>query len=164
MSRVKCDGGHLPLLAIDECLRMAGATRGDVDHIASIYGHFPERFVTRATHAKELERRLSRALRALTGRSKNTQFSISSLLKERRDRGEAEPGDMSKSFRYREFLSETGFSADARVHFVTGEAEVDKPLAVEGTGHCLQETNAPLTILHQLVVGRQDARDPPLHR
>jgi carbamoyltransferase len=118
MSRVKCDGGHLPLLAIDQCLRMAGATRGDVDHIASIYGHFPERFVTRATHAKELERRLSRALRALTGRSKDTQFSISSLLKERRDRGEAEPGDMSKSFRYREFLSETGFSADARVHFV----------------------------------------------
>lgn len=118
MSRVKCDGGRLPLLAIDECLRMVGATRGDVDHIASIYGHFPERFVTRATHAKELERRLSRALRALTGRSKDTQFSVSSLLKERRDRGEAEPRDLSKSFRYREFLSETGFRTDAQVHFV----------------------------------------------
>ena len=53
---------------------------------------------------------------------------------------------------------------DARVLFVAGEAEVDEPLAVEGAGHRLQEPDAPLTVLHQLVVGRQDARDPPLHR
>ena len=53
---------------------------------------------------------------------------------------------------------------DARELFVAGEAEVDEPLAVEGAGHRLQEPDAPLTVLHQLVVGRQDARYPPLHR
>ena len=53
---------------------------------------------------------------------------------------------------------------DARVLFVAGEAEVDEPLAVEGAGHRLQDPDAPLTVLHQFVVGRQDARDPPLHR
>ena len=53
---------------------------------------------------------------------------------------------------------------DARQLFVAGEAEVDEPLAVEGAGHRLQNPDAPLTVLHQLVVGRQDARNPPLHR
>ncbi len=48
--------------------------------------------------------------------------------------------------------------------FVAGEAEVDEPLAVEGAGHRLQNPDAPLAVLDQLVVGRQDARDPPLHR
>ena len=41
---------------------------------------------------------------------------------------------------------------------------MDEPLAVEGAGHRLQEADASLTVLHQLVVGRQDVRDPPLHR
>src|ERR1035437_9740155 len=59
------------------------------------------------------------------------------------------------------FADERG---DARELFVAGEAEVDEPLAVEGAGHRLQEPDAPLTVLHQLVVGRQDARYPPLHR
>ena len=62
------------------------------------------------------------------------------------------------SFRYR---TERGI--DARPDFlVAGEAEVDEPLAVEGAGHLLQDADAPLTVLHQLVVGRQDARDPAL--
>ena len=47
---------------------------------------------------------------------------------------------------------------------VAGEAELDEPLAVEGAGHRLQNLDAPLAVLDQLVVGRQDARDPPLHR
>jgi hypothetical protein len=45
------------------------------------------------------------------------------------------------------------------VVFVAGEAEVDEPLAVEGAGHRLQNLDAPLAVLDQLVVGRQDARD-----
>ena len=48
---------------------------------------------------------------------------------------------------------------DAGVVFVAGEAEVDEPLAVEGAGHRLQNLDAPLAVLDQLVVGRQDARD-----
>ncbi len=45
---------------------------------------------------------------------------------------------------------------------MAGEAEVDEPLAVEGAGHLLQDADAPLTVLHQLVVGRQDTRDSAL--
>jgi len=118
LSRIKCDGGHLPLLAIDACLRMAGATRKDVDHIASIYGHFPERFIKRPTRAKELERRLSRAMRSLTGRAKDTQFSAGSLLKSLRERGADGAARFEDYFRRVEFLSELGFRADARLHFV----------------------------------------------
>ena len=59
--------------------------------------------------------------------------------------------------------------AERRIHqfnfLVAGEAEVDEPLAVEGAGHRLQEPDAPLTVLHQLVVGRQYCPDTalPIH-
>ena len=43
--------------------------------------------------------------------------------------------------------------------FVTGEAKMDEPLAVEGAGHRLQDLDAPLAVLDEVVVGRQDARD-----
>src|SRR5205809_3570371 len=49
---------------------------------------------------------------------------------------------------------------DAGDFFVAGEAEVGEPLAIQGAGHLLQDADALLTVLHQLVVGRQDARDP----
>jgi hypothetical protein len=42
---------------------------------------------------------------------------------------------------------------------VAGEAEVDIPLAVEGAGHRLQNLDAPLAVLDEFVVGRQNARD-----
>ena len=42
---------------------------------------------------------------------------------------------------------------------MAGEAEVDEPLAVEGAGHRLQNLDAPLAVLDEFVVGRQDARD-----
>jgi hypothetical protein len=45
---------------------------------------------------------------------------------------------------------------------MAGEAEVDEPLAVESAGHRLQNLDAPLAVLDQLVVGRQDARDAAL--
>ena len=45
---------------------------------------------------------------------------------------------------------------------MAGEAEVDEPLAVEGAGHLLQDPDAPLIVLDQIVIGRQDARYPPL--
>jgi hypothetical protein len=50
------------------------------------------------------------------------------------------------------------------VVFVAGEAEVDEPLAVEGAGDSLQNFDAPLAVLDQFVVGRQDARDVLLDR
>src|SRR5438105_1138082 len=37
---------------------------------------------------------------------------------------------------------------------MAGEAEVDEPLAVEGSGHFFQNLDAPLIILDQFVVSR----------
>ena len=51
---------------------------------------------------------------------------------------------------------------DERNFFVSGEAEVDEPLAVERAGHLFQNLDAPLVVFDQIVVGRQDARDPAL--
>ena len=53
---------------------------------------------------------------------------------------------------------------DERDFFVSGEAEVDEPLAVERAGHLFQNLDAPLVVFDQIVVGRQDARDPALDR
>ena len=39
------------------------------------------------------------------------------------------------------------------------EAEVDEPLAVEPKGHLLQDLDAPLAVLDQVVVGGEDAGD-----
>lgn len=118
ISRIKCDGGHLPRLAIDACLAQAGLARTDVDHIASIHGHFADRYVSRGTVVKDLERRLSRLWKEVSGKGTETHVSLNSLLKMARDdaafagRG---PGDF---FREREFLAGEGFRVDARVHFV----------------------------------------------
>ena len=43
-----------------------------------------------------------------------------------------------------------------------GEAEVDEPLAVEPAGHLLQDLDAPLAVLDQVVVGGEDAGDAAL--
>jgi hypothetical protein len=59
-------------------------------------------------------------------------------------------------------LAEGG--GDAGVVFVAGEAEVHEPLAVKGAGHSLQNLDAPLAVLDEFVVGRQDARDALLDR
>ena len=45
---------------------------------------------------------------------------------------------------------------------MAGEAEVDEPLAVEPAGHFLQDSDAPLTVLDQVVVGGEDAGDAAL--
>ena len=113
LSRIKCDGGRLPQGAIDHVLSAAGATRRDVDVIATIYGHFPERYFRRETAAKELERRLVRAARSLAGKAKATNFSSSNLLKHLRAHG----GAFEEHFRRARFLEGEGFRPDAAVHF-----------------------------------------------
>ena len=40
---------------------------------------------------------------------------------------------------------------------------MDEPLAVEGAGHRLQNPDAPLAVLDQLVVGRQDFGNATLY-
>jgi carbamoyltransferase len=113
LTRVKGDGGRLPQLAIDRVLAMAGATRRDVDRIATIYGHFPERYFRRETLAKELERRLSRVVKRLRGKPSLTQFSSSDLLKHLRARG----GSFEQHFRRQAFLQGEGFRPEAKVQF-----------------------------------------------
>ncbi len=113
LSRIKCDGGHLPSLAIDAVLSAAGASRRDVDAIASIYGHFPEAYFRRETASKEIERRISRTMKRLRGEENRTQFSSSNLLKHLRAQG----GGFESHFRRGAFLDAEGFRPDTRVQF-----------------------------------------------
>jgi carbamoyltransferase len=116
ISRIKCDGGHLPNLAIDACLAMAGARRADVDHIAITYNHVPEAYCRRPALAKELERRLSRAWKELQGKRSNTQYFLNEVLRHIRDR---DPQAKFHDFwREAKFLREEGYRADCQVHFV----------------------------------------------
>ncbi len=118
ISRIKCDGGHLPNLAIDACLAQAALKRSDVDHIASIYGHFPDRYIRRGSMTKDLERRLSRMWKNMRGAGTETQFYSNNLLKKLRDDPALRGRKFEEYFRTGEFLASEGFRADAQVHFV----------------------------------------------
>ena len=122
ISRVKCDGGHLPNLAIDACLKMARASRHDVDHIATLYGHFPEQYFRRAGAAKEFERRLSRLWKNTLGAGIETQFFANNLLKQLRDQPELSTKNFDDFFRRDSFLAREGFRADTRIHFAEHHA------------------------------------------
>ncbi len=117
ISRLKCDGGHLPNLAIDACLKMAGLARGDIDHIATNYGHFPERYLKRASLAKNIERSLSRLWKDLSGTGSETQVSANSILKQLRDDAALRGRRFEDFFRTKQFLAGEGFRAGTQVHF-----------------------------------------------
>ena len=114
ISRIKCDGGHLPGLAIDACLAQAGLARRDVEHIASIYGHFADRHIRRASAAKDFERRLSRLWKNMTGAGRETQFYANNLLKQLRDNPDLAGRHFEDYFRTSEFLSSEGFRPDTK--------------------------------------------------
>jgi carbamoyltransferase len=116
LSRIKTDGNRLPELAIDAVLTMAGATRHDVDHMAMTYNHVPERYCRRTTLRKEVERRLSRVARKLTGRRKQTQYFLNEVLHHIRD---VEPDkQFDDFFRRSVFLEGEGFRPETQIHFV----------------------------------------------
>jgi carbamoyltransferase len=116
LSRIKTDGNRLPELAIDAVLKMAGATRRDVDCIAMTYTHVPERYCRRTTLRKEVERRLSRVAKKLTGRRKQTQYFLNEVLRHIRD---VEPDKrFDDFFRRSVFLEGEGFRSQAEIHFV----------------------------------------------
>ena len=117
LTRVKCDGGRLPELAIDAVLQAARATRRDVDCVATMYGHFPERYFRRETWLKEIERRLSRAAKRLRRESRETQFSSSNLLKYLRRTGNLTPQAFERHFRRAAFLEGEGYRPDTDVRF-----------------------------------------------
>jgi carbamoyltransferase len=116
LSRIKTDGNRLPELAIDAVLAMADATRRDVDHIAMTYNHVPERYCRRTTLRKEVERRLSRVAKKLTGRRKQTQYFLNEVLRHIRD---VEPNKrFDDYFRRSVFLEGEGFRPETQIHFV----------------------------------------------
>jgi carbamoyltransferase len=116
LSRIKTDGNRLPERAIDAVLAMAGATRRDVDHVAMTYNHVPERYCRRTTLRKEVERRLSRVAKKLTGRRKETQYFLNEVLRHVRD---VEPNkSFDDFFRRGLFLEGEGFRPGTQLHFV----------------------------------------------
>ena len=66
LTRRKIDGGRLPVEAIDECLDIAGRSRGDVDAVVLGRGAFPWRYYTHFTGRRLVEGRV----RLLIGREK----------------------------------------------------------------------------------------------
>lgn len=70
LSRIKNDGGVLPERAIARVLEMGGVTRADINRVALLYTFFPDEYVVREKWGKELERKLTRWKRSLTGRER----------------------------------------------------------------------------------------------
>jgi hypothetical protein len=65
----------------------------------------------------------------------------------RADLGAVHVGDVSELLYLSSFGDRSERRGDAGDGFVAGEAEVDEPLAVEGAGHLLQNSNPPQVVL-----------------
>jgi carbamoyltransferase len=111
LTRRKNDGCRLPLEAMAHALEVAGVGRADIDGVALMHSFFPERYFRRESLAKEVEARLVRARRRLTGEER--QMNVNDLLKRIAGRG----GDIMPWFRRGDFLSGLGLRPDARVRF-----------------------------------------------
>ena len=118
ISRIKCDGGRLPQGAIDECLRMAGITRREVDHIASNYDHFSVRYARyygEALH-KRLERAISVGVKRLRGQESDKQVFLREV--QNRLRQDASTQKPEEYLDTTEFLRAEGFRPDTQLHFI----------------------------------------------
>ncbi|HEX4326318.1 MAG TPA: carbamoyltransferase N-terminal domain-containing protein, partial [Burkholderiales bacterium] len=115
ISRIKCDGGRLPQGAIDECLRIAGITRREVDHIASNYDHFSVRYARyygEALH-KRLERAISVGMKRLRGQESEKQVFLREVQNRlRHDHSAQKPEEFLD---VAEFLRAEGFRPDAQL-------------------------------------------------
>jgi len=58
LTRIKCDGGRLPRLAIERVLQITGVSRRDIDCIAVVADRFPEDCIRHPHSRRELARRL----------------------------------------------------------------------------------------------------------
>jgi carbamoyltransferase len=118
ISRIKCDGGRLPQGAIDECLRIAGISRREVDVIASNYDHFSERYCRRVNNPlhKRLERIVSNGVKRLRGLESKRQVFLRSVQNDLRRMGSTQKPE--EFLDAAEFLRAEGFRPDARIVFV----------------------------------------------
>lgn len=113
LSRIKCDGSRLPQRAIDKVLEMGGIGREDVDHIALIFGFFPDKYFIRDNWIKELESKLIRIRKRIFGQEPYRQVNANDILK----RLTAQNKNIYSYFRTRRFLQDEGFKPNATVHF-----------------------------------------------
>jgi carbamoyltransferase len=86
LTRNKGQWGY-PFLAVDECLRLAGATRADVDVYCVALNKFPSCYLRRPSWLAELGERWHRARRALLGRREDVTVGMMEFLEEARRRG-----------------------------------------------------------------------------
>ncbi len=118
ISRIKCDGGRLPRGAIDECLRIAGIARREVDVIASNYDHFSDRYCRRVHNPlhKRIERIVSNGVKRLRGLESKRQVFLRSVQNDLRRMGSTQKPE--EYLDTTEFLRVEGFRTDAKVIFV----------------------------------------------
>ena len=112
ISRIKNDGGKLSDLAIDEVLRLAGRTRGDIDRLALLYTFFPEEYFVRETWFKQLERLVHRARRRRAGRPR-PQMHTGNFIERLDQLGKS----FDKHFLREKFLRGEGFNGASTAFF-----------------------------------------------
>jgi carbamoyltransferase len=112
LARIKCLGGMIPGLAIDEVLRMAGATRRDVTRIGMMCGYFPENYLRHPSRALNAKRAVRRVGRKLRGKAEDVIWT-GEVLREALAQGMS----YEQCFRTDVFLDEEGFSPETVVSF-----------------------------------------------
>ncbi len=112
LARIKCLGGMVPSLAINEVLRLAGATRRDVTHIGMMCGYFPENYLRHPSLSLEAKRAMRRVGRKLRGKAEDVIWS-GEVLREALARGLT----YEQCFLTRVFLEEEGFRPETTVSF-----------------------------------------------
>lgn len=111
LSRVKCQWGY-PWRALDECLRMAGIQRRDVDVFCAALNKFPASYFKKPTPWEDWSERWHRHRRRLLGRPEEVTVTLSDFFSELRHREIA----AAELFDWERFRAD-GF-AKAQVRFV----------------------------------------------
>jgi carbamoyltransferase len=112
LARIKCLGGMVPALAINEVLRQAGATRHDVTHIGIMCGYFPENYLRHPSASLEAKRAVRRVGRKLRGKADDVIWT-GDVLREALARGMT----YEQCFLTAVFLDEEGFRPETKVSF-----------------------------------------------
>lgn len=112
LARVKCIGGMIPQLAIDEVLRQAGAQRRDVTHIGMMCGYFPEDYVRHPSLLLRAKRGIRRVGRGLRRKAEDVIWT-GQVLREALAHGMS----YADCFKTARFLEREGFRSATRVTF-----------------------------------------------
>lgn len=112
LARIKCIGGMVPARAIDEVLRLAGATRRDVTHIGMLCGYFPEDYIRHPSATLRFQRALRAAGRRLRGKAEDVIWT-GEVMRAALAQGRT----YAECFRGEHFLKKEGFRAGTRLSF-----------------------------------------------